>query len=85
MTIWGVCVTSLTTVLPIVARLLGYDLPAPLLQDLGTQLTALVQAIGGIVGIIMTILGRARASQPLNLSASPPTLPPFGPRDWRRG
>ena len=83
MTIWGVAVTTLTTVLPLVARSLGYDLPAPVVQDLGTQLTTLVQAIGGIAGIVITILGRARATQPLNLDATPPSPPPLRARDWR--
>ena len=78
-TIWGVIVTTLTTVLPIVARALGYDLSAQVVQDLGSQLTALMQALGGIAGIVMTIVGRARATQPLNLGPGP-----LRARDWRR-
>jgi uncharacterized protein (TIGR02594 family) len=84
MTIWGVVITTLTTVLPIAARALGYDLSAQVVQDLGTQLTALVQALGGIAGIVITILGRARATQPLNLDATPPSPPPLRARDWKR-
>ena len=83
MTIWGVAITTLTTVLPVVARALGYDISAQVVQDLGAQLTELFQAFGGVAGIVMTILGRARAAQPLNLSPVPPTIPPFGPRNWR--
>ena len=84
LTLWGVAVTTLSTVAPIVARACGVDLPAQLVQDLGTQITAVVQAIGGLTGIVITVLGRIRATQPLALSATPPSLPPFGPRDWRK-
>jgi uncharacterized protein (TIGR02594 family) len=84
MTIWGVVVTTLTTVLPIAARALGYDISAQVVQDLGSQLTALIQALGGIAGIVMTIAGRARATQPLNLNPTPPSPPPLRARDWKR-
>ena len=79
MTIWGVILTSLTTVLPLLARAIGIDLPTQDVADLGTQLMTLFQAIGSIAGIVVTICGRARANRPLDL-----TIPPFGPRDWRR-
>ena len=79
MTIWGVVVTTLTTVLPLVARSFGYDISPQVVQDLGVQLTTLVQALGGIAGIVMTIAGRARATQPLNLGPGPLRV-----RDWRR-
>lgn len=85
MTIWGVVVTTLSAVVPIAARACGIDLPAQLVQDLGTQITVVLQAIGGLAGIVITIAGRVRATQPLNISlAPPPSPPPFGPRDWRR-
>lgn len=84
LTIWGVVITTLTTVLPIAARACGYDLSAQAVQDLGVQLTALIQALGGIAGIVMTIAGRARATQPLNLNPTPPSPPALRVRDWRR-
>jgi hypothetical protein len=84
MTIRGVIVTSLSTVLPIIAGACGIDLPAQLVQDLGTQLMTAMQAIGGLAGIVMTIAGRIRATQPLNLAATPPSPPPLRARDWRR-
>ena len=52
---------------------------AQVVQDLGAQLTALFQAFGGVAGIAMTILGRARARQPLNLGPGPLRV-----RDWRK-
>ena len=84
LTIWGVIVTSLTTFAPLVARAFGIDLPAQLVQELGAQVAAVLQALGGLTGIVMTIAGRIRASQPLNLSALPPSVPPFGTRNWRQ-
>ena len=84
MTIWGVIVTSLTTILPLVARGFGVDLPAQVVQDLGSQITAVLQALGGLAGILMTVFGRVRASQPLQLSPTPPSPPPLRARDWRR-
>lgn len=80
-TIWGVAVTTLTAVLPLVARAFGVDLPAQLVQDLGAQLTAFVQAFAGLAGVIITVIGRVRATQPLNLNTKSP--PPLRARDWR--
>ena len=65
LTIWGTLVTAITTVAPLVLAAFGLDLPGPLVDRLGTDLVAVVQAIGGLVGTVMTILGRARATSPL--------------------
>ena len=83
-TIWGVVVTMLTTVVPVIARATGIDLPAQLVQDLGTQVTAVLQSIGALIGLAMTIFGRVRATQPLVLTPPAGTVPPFRARDWRR-
>jgi uncharacterized protein (TIGR02594 family) len=66
MTIWGAMLTALTTVLPAIAQVFGIDLPAQLLKDLVGHFGALVQAICGIAGIVMTIVGRVRASTRLD-------------------
>ena len=71
LTLWGVGVTTLTTVAPLVAKALGFDLTPETITLLGSQITALVQAIGGLVGTCMTIAGRVRATQPLTLTPEP--------------
>ena len=65
MTIWGTLITAAATVLPVLGPLLGIDLTPDLIKQLGTDILTAVQAIGGLVGTIMAILGRVRAIQPL--------------------
>jgi lysozyme family protein len=65
MTIWGALVTAVSTVAPAVLFAFGVDLPSTLIEQLGTDIAIAAQAIGGLVGTIMTIVGRARASTPL--------------------
>ncbi len=65
LTIWGVVVTTLATVLPVVGPLFGLDLTAELVHQLGEQATQVIQALGGLVGTLMTIVGRTRAVAPL--------------------
>jgi lysozyme family protein len=62
LTIWGVIVTTLATVLPVVGPLFGYDITADLVHQIGAQATQVIQAIGGLVGTLMTIVGRSRAT-----------------------
>jgi uncharacterized protein (TIGR02594 family) len=65
MTIWGTILTAISTVLPAVGPLFGLDITAEMITGLGHSLTALFQALGGVVGTIMAIYGRIRAIQPL--------------------
>ena len=62
MTIWGVAITALTTVLPAIGPLIGLDVTAELVRQLGDQVVAVVQAMGGLIGTILAIWGRARAT-----------------------
>jgi lysozyme family protein len=62
LTIWGAIVTAVSTVLPALAPLIGIEITADLVRTLGSQLSAAVSAIGGVVGTVMTIYGRARAT-----------------------
>jgi uncharacterized protein (TIGR02594 family) len=73
MTIWGTIVTTLSTVLPAVAPLFGYDITADLIQQLGDQVVRFGQAAGGLIGVVLTIYGRVRATsqierRPITLS-----------------
>ena len=62
LTIWGVIVTTLATVLPVIGPLVGLDVTVELVHQIGQQATQVIQALGGLVGTLMTITGRARAT-----------------------
>ncbi|KAB2911619.1 MAG: TIGR02594 family protein [Hyphomicrobiaceae bacterium] len=65
MTIWGVIVTSLSTVLPVLGPVFGINITAELIRQLGDNVVLFGQAAGGLAGTIMTIYGRARATTAL--------------------
>ena len=65
MTIWGTLITALSTVLPVLGPVLGLDLTPDLIKRLSTDVLAAAQALGGLIGTIMAILGRVRATQAL--------------------
>lgn len=65
MTIWGVIVTAAATVLPVVGPLVGFDITAEMIKQIGEQLTEAIQALGGVIGTLVAIYGRMRATQPI--------------------
>ena len=65
MTIWGALLTAATTVAPALFAMVGIEMPASLLRQLGTDAITAFQAVAGFVGTVMTIAGRIRASRPL--------------------
>jgi len=65
MTIWGALITGLSTVLPALGPIVGFDITGNLVREAGEQIVQTVQAFGGLLGTILTIYGRLRASQPL--------------------
>lgn len=65
LTIWGAVLTAVTTVSPAVLSALGLDVPPELVQRLGRDVITLAQAAGGLVGTLMTVVGRVRARAPL--------------------
>ena len=65
MTIWGTVVTALSTVLPLLGPLIGISITGEVIQQLGDHVVQVVQALGGLIGLAMTVYGRARATQPL--------------------
>lgn len=62
MTIWGALLTALSTVLPLLGPILGLELTPDLVQRLGQDVVMLVQALGGVIGTVLAILGRVRAN-----------------------
>lgn len=65
-TIWGVVITTLSTVLPVIGPLVGLDISAEIVRQIGAQATAVIQATGALVGTILTVYGRSRAAAPLS-------------------
>ena len=65
LTIWGTIVTALATVLPIAGPLIGLDVTAEMVRQLGDGVVQVIQALGGVIGVVMAIYGRTRAVQPL--------------------
>lgn len=65
MTIWGALITAFTTVAPALLAALGINIPLDIIQKLGTEAMTVIQALVGLAGTILTIVGRARASAPL--------------------
>lgn len=64
-TVWGALITAATTVLPIVGPMIGLNIPADVIKQFGEQTAVVIQAIGGILGTLLTLYGRARATLPL--------------------
>lgn len=65
LTIWGTIVSALAVVVPAVGPALGVDISGDLVQTAGDDVVSAVQAVTGLVGTLMTILGRIRATQPI--------------------
>lgn len=63
LTIQGAAVSALSAALPALGTLAGIDVDA--LRQLGSQTVTVVQAVGGLAGMAMTIAGRLRARAPL--------------------
>jgi lysozyme family protein len=64
-TVWGALITAVTTVLPVVGPLIGINISADMIKMLGDQSVVVVQALGGLVGTLLTLYGRANATGPL--------------------
>jgi hypothetical protein len=65
MTIQGIIITTLSTVLPVLGPVLGLNITAELVHQLGDNVVTFAQAAGGLIGTIMAIYGRLRTSTPL--------------------
>lgn len=65
LTVWGAFITAAATVLPIIGQLMGLQITGDLVRQIGSDVFTALQILGGVVGTLMTLYGRARASQPL--------------------
>ena len=62
LTIWGAVITAASTVLPVIGPLFGLDITSELVREMGEGVIEVVQAVGGLFGIVLTIYGRSRAT-----------------------
>lgn len=62
MTLWGALITTLSTVLPVIGPLFGLNLSAEIIEQIGQHVIEIIQALGGVAGIVMTVIGRMRAT-----------------------
>jgi hypothetical protein len=65
LTLWGTMITALSTVLPALAPLFGFEITGETVRQLGGQAAQTIQALVGLAGTIMAIYGRTRAVSPL--------------------
>lgn len=65
MTIWGAIVSALATVGPALGPVIGIDITGEVIRQAGGQAAQALQAVAGLVGTLLAIWGRVRATQPL--------------------
>jgi lysozyme family protein len=71
MTIQGILVTTLSTVLPVLGPVLGLNITAELIHQLGDNVVTFGQAAGGLIGTVMAIYGRLRTARRWSGAKSP--------------
>ena len=64
-TVWGTFITAAATVLPVLGPLIGIDISADVIKQLGDQTMTVTQGLIGLFGTLLTLYGRARAKGPL--------------------
>jgi lysozyme family protein len=65
LTVWGSFITAAAAILPAIGPIIGLDISSDTIKQLGSDVGDVVQAVAGILGTLMTIYGRARATAPL--------------------
>jgi hypothetical protein len=65
LTIQGALLSAASAMLPAAGAMLGLDLNGDAVRQIGEQTVTIVQAVGGLAGMVMTVAGRMRATQPL--------------------
>jgi uncharacterized protein (TIGR02594 family) len=65
LTIWGAVIAGLAAVVPAVGPAIGVEVSSETIIKTGDQVTAISQAVLGLVGTLAAIFGRVRATQPL--------------------
>jgi hypothetical protein len=65
LTVWGAAVTAAAAILPALGPLIGLDITSETVRQIGSDVGAIAQAVAGVVGTLMTLYGRSRATAPL--------------------
>lgn len=74
MTIWGTILTAITTVLPLIGVVLGISITPELAEEIGQNIILVIQAVGGLIGTLMALFGRTRATALLQMRSSRTSL-----------
>jgi len=74
MTIWGTLLTAVTTVLPLLGVVLGVSITPELAAQIGQDIVTVIQVAGGLIGTLLALFGRARASTLLHVRPSRTSL-----------
>ena len=64
---WGMFITAAAAVLPAVGVFFGWDIKPGLLLDLGEAGNVLCGAVGGFLGLALTLVGSMKAKGPMVL------------------
>jgi hypothetical protein len=62
LTIQGALISAASAALPVLGTIVGINLSGDTVRLLGEQTVAVVQAVGGLAGMLMTVSGRLRAT-----------------------
>lgn len=62
LTIQGALLSAVSAAFPVLGAVVGIDLNGETIRQLGEQTVVVVQAVGGLAGMVMTIAGRFRAT-----------------------
>lgn len=65
LTVWGAAVTAAAAILPALGPLIGLDITSETVRQIGSDVGAIAQAVAGVIGTLMTLYGRSRATAPL--------------------
>jgi lysozyme family protein len=64
LTVWGAAVTA-AAILPALGPLIGLDITGETVRQIGSDVGVIAQAVAGVIGTLMTLYGRSRATAPL--------------------
>ena len=68
-TIWGALITAAATVIPLAGRLAGIEISGDFIREVGQDLVIAMQLVAGLIGTLMALYGRARATRQLERRA----------------
>ena len=66
-TIWGVLITFLTAVIPVLGPMFGFTFVPADIAQLGKAGTDFINGLGAMIGVFMTLYGRWNATLPLSV------------------